>query len=151
MVEPRILMSAEPEPTSSTMTEEPERRRHTWNDKFRVALRGIKFGVRGQSSFFVHFFVTAMVLAAAIVLECSLIQWCLLLGCIGFVLAMELVNSAIETLFHGQDEETKKRTWQCLDIAAGAVLIASLTASLVGAMILLYQLGVLLGWDWVRN
>ena len=111
-----------------------------WRAKFGDAFRGLKFGVRGQSSFFVHFFFTALVVAAAIVLRCSPWDWCLLLGCIGMVLVAELFNSAVETLFRGLDEEAKARTWPCLDIAAGAVLLASLTAAVVGSLIFLAQL-----------
>jgi diacylglycerol kinase len=116
------------------------RSRRSWRDKFRTAFRGIKLGVRGHSSFFVHFFVTALVLAAAIVLHCDLVQWCLLLGCIGMVLTAELVNSAIETLFRGLDEENGARARACLDIAAGAVLLASITASVIGSLIFVSRL-----------
>jgi diacylglycerol kinase len=119
------------------------RSRRPWRDKFRAAFRGIKQGVRGHSSFFVHFFFTALVLAAAIVLRCDLVQWCLLLGCVGLVLTAELFNSAVETLFRGLDEATRARVWPCLDIAAGAVLLASLTASVIGGLIFLYQLAAL--------
>jgi diacylglycerol kinase len=120
------------------------RSRRPWRDKFRVAFRGIKFGIRGHSSFAVHFFFTALVLAAGIALSCELWQWCALLACIGFVLTAELINSAVETLFRGLDEATKERTWQSLDIAAGAVLLASITASLIGGLILLSRLLALL-------
>src|SRR5438552_9007639 len=91
------------------------RMRRTWRHKFQAAFRGLKLGVRGHSSFFVHFFFTALVLAAAIVLACEPWQWCLLLGCIGLVLTAELFNSAVETLFRGLDEETKTRVWPSLD------------------------------------
>lgn len=111
--------------------------RRSWQAKFGDAFRGLKLGIRGHSSFSVHFFATALVLAAAIVFRCSLLEWCLLLGCIGLVLTAELFNSAVETLFHGLDEATKKRTYACLDIAAGAVLLASITAALVGGLIFL--------------
>src|SRR5262245_46303583 len=130
-------------PASSPPDPPPPRARSSWRNKFRVAFRGIKLGVRGHSSFFVHFFFTALVLAAAIVLRCGLFQWCLLLFCVGLVLTAELFNSAIETLFRGLDESTRERVWPCLDIAAGAVLLASLTASVVGALIFLYQLAEL--------
>jgi diacylglycerol kinase len=123
------------------------RSRRPWRDKFRAAFRGLKLGVRGHSSFFVHFFFAALVLAAAIALRCDMVQWCLLLGCIGLVLTAELVNSAVETLFHGLDEETKSRVWPCLDIAAGAVLLASLTASVIGSIIFLSKLAALLGFS----
>jgi diacylglycerol kinase len=123
------------------------RSRRPWRDKFRAAFRGLKMGVRGHSSFFVHFFFTALVLVAAIVLKCGLSQWCLLLGCIGLVLTAELFNSAIETLFRGLDEPTRDRVWPCLDIAAGAVLLASITASVVGSIIFLSRLADMLGFQ----
>ena len=126
-----------------TAAEAPRRTKpRRWRGKFREAFRGVKLGVRGHSSFSVHFFFTALVVAAAAVLRCGLVQWCLLIGCVGLVLTAELFNSAVETLFRGLDEETRERTWPCLDIAAGAVLLASITASLVGALVFLYQLGV---------
>ena len=61
------------------------------------------------------------------------------------VLTAELFNSALETIFHGLDEATKPRVRNCLDIAAGAVLLASLTAALIGAMVFLHRLAALLG------
>jgi diacylglycerol kinase len=116
---------------------DPARRkeRRRWRDKFREAIRGVKLGVRGHSSFFVHFFFAALALAAALALQCGLVEWCLVLGCIGLVLTAELFNSAIETLFHGLDVESKNRNRGTLDIAAGAVLVASLTAALIGLLV----------------
>jgi diacylglycerol kinase len=120
------------------------RLRRAWPDKFRDAFRGLKLGIRGHSSFFVHFFFAALVLAAGIVLQCQLVEWCLLLGCIGLVLTAELVNSAIETLCRGLDDVTRERVRDCFDIAAGAVLMASITAAIVGTLILLSRLLTLL-------
>lgn len=106
-----------------------------WREKFREAFRGMKLGIRGHSSFYIHFFFAALVVAIAGVLRCDWTEWCLLLGCIGFVFTAELFNSAIETLFHGLDAESKARIHGCLDIAAGAVLMASLTAVAVGSIV----------------
>lgn len=119
----------------------PRRRpqRH-WRAKFGDAYRGVKLGVRGHSSFSVHFFFAALVIAAAIVFRCNATEWCLLLGCIGLVLTAELFNSAVETLFRGLDADTKKRAFPCLDIAAGAVLTASITAAIVGLIVFLPRL-----------
>jgi diacylglycerol kinase len=123
---------------------EPERKkRRRWRDKFRVAFRGIKMGIRGHSSFAVHFFFTALVLAAGVILRCGVLEWCLLLGCIGLVLTAELFNSAVETLFRGLDEATQQRVWPCLDISAGAVLLASLTAAVIGSVVFLRQVAIL--------
>jgi diacylglycerol kinase len=117
-------------------TPQPRRRRR-WRDKFREAFHGVKLGVRGHSSFSVHFFFAALAVAAAIALECTLVEWCLVLLCIGGVITAELFNSAIETLFRGLDEATRSRWNGSLDIAAGAVLVASITAVIVGAIIFL--------------
>lgn len=114
-----------------------------WGAKFRDAFRGIKLGVRGHSSFSVHFFFAALVLAAAIVFRCEPLEWCILLGCIGAVLAAELFNSALETLFRGLDERSKGRMRGVLEIAAGAVLVVSLFAMLVGAIVLLRHLSLI--------
>jgi diacylglycerol kinase len=107
----------------------------TWKDKFADAFRGLKFGTRGQSSFAVHFFAAATVITSAAVLHCSLEEWALLIFAIGLVLTTELVNSALETLFRGLDPETRESSWKSLDIAAAAVLVASITAALIGMLV----------------
>jgi diacylglycerol kinase len=127
------------------------RPRRSWHHKFRDAFRGLKLGIRGHSSFFVHFFFAALVLAAGMVLRCRTLEWCLLLGCIGMVFTAELFNSAIETVFRGLDESTKPRVRSCLDIAAGAVLLASIAAAIIGSIIFLGRLMELFGGcpDWL--
>jgi diacylglycerol kinase len=131
---------------AETPPAEAPRRRGRWRDKFYVAFRGLKWGVRGQSSFAVHFFCAAAVLALAAVLRCGAVEWCLLLGCIGFVLTAELFNSAVETLFRALDGPTRERGWPALDVAAGAVLLASLTAAVVGIVIFLPRVAAWFGW-----
>jgi diacylglycerol kinase len=123
----------------------PAGRRH-WRDKFREAFRGIQLGVRGHSSFSVHFFCAAAAVTACVALNCRLWEWCVILLCIGGVFTAELLNSAVETLFQGLDPETKARWNGCLDIAAGAVLTASLFAALVGGLVFVNRFGDLIRW-----
>jgi diacylglycerol kinase len=134
-------------PTEQTSLDRPPARRpcRRWRDKFRDAFRGVKLGVRGHSTFFVHFFCAALVVAAALTLQCDVFEWAVLLGCVGGVLTAELFNSSVETLFHGLDPATKHRLVGVLDIAAGAVLMASITAAVVGGLVLGHRLLVLLG------
>jgi diacylglycerol kinase len=136
------MMTLHSSPRQSEIDEAmaPARPLRLWRDRLGPACRGIKLGVRGHSRFFVHFFCTALVLTAAIVLRCDLVEWCLLLGCIGLVQVTELLNNAIEALFRGLDEESRFRASSCLDIAAGAVLLASVTASVIGGLIFLSRL-----------
>jgi diacylglycerol kinase len=131
------------EPSPADGPRPKPRKARRWRDKFREAFRGIKLGVRGHSSFSVHFFFAALALTAALVLECDRVEWCLVVGCIGLVFTAELLNSAVETLFHGLDPEAKARIHGCLDIAAGAVLVAGLTAAAVGTIVFGHKLLVL--------
>ena len=111
------------------------KRERRWREKFAEAFNGIRLGIRDHSSFFVHIFFAVLVVTFAVVLDCLLWEWCLLIGCIGMVLSAELFNSALETLFHGLDDATKGRIQGCLDIAAGGVLMASIAASIIGILI----------------
>jgi diacylglycerol kinase len=135
-----LILQSSPRPSDREEAALRSRPRLLWRDRLRPAFRGIKLGVRGHSRFFVHFFCTALVIAAAIVLRCDLIDWCLLLGCVGLMFVSELLNSALTALFRGLDEESQHRAAPCLDIAFGAVLLAGLTVSLIGSLIFLSRL-----------
>ena len=119
--------------------------RRSWVKKFDDAFRGLKLGVRGHSSFFVHFFLATVVIAAAAILRLSLEQWCILLGCITAVIAAELFNSAIEILCRVIEIERLPNSKAPLDIAAGAVLAVSIGASVIGAIIFAARLIELFG------
>jgi diacylglycerol kinase len=128
-------------------TEIAERRPpRPWGDKFREAIRGVKLGVRGHSSFFVHFFVAALVVSAAAAFQVNLLEWCVLLTCIGGVLTAELINSAIEAMVRGLEAGNQRWAQQTLDIAAGSVLVASVFAAIVGGLIFGARLLNVLGW-----
>jgi diacylglycerol kinase len=118
----------------------------SWNRKFRDAFRGIKEGVRGQSSFFVHFFMSAAVVIAAKVMCMVLVEWCILLLCITIVLTAEMFNSALESMAKAITGEIDPHLGNSLDIGSAAVLIASLGASLVGSILFLNCLGSMLKW-----
>lgn len=120
--------------------------RRTWRDKFGEAARGVKLGVRGESSFCVHFFFAVVAVLGGLLLDFNSVEWALTVVVIGLVLTAELFNSALETLFHGLDRDTKDRLVGVLDIAAGAVLIASTTAVVVGGIVFGRKLLLFAGW-----
>ena len=118
----------------------------SWARKFRDASRGVGEGMRGQSSFFVHFFVTAAVIVAGLALGVSLVEWCLLVLCIAGVLTAEMFNSALESMAKAITGESDPHLGNSLDIGSAAVLLASVGASIVGAIIFSHRLGILLRW-----
>lgn len=122
----------------------PDRTTRTWRSKFRDAFRGVKTGVRGQSSFFVHFFMAALVVAAGAVLGVTRVEWCLLLLAIFGVLAAEMFNSALEWLAKAITDEHDPNVGQALDIGSAAVLTASIGAASIGLLVFIPRLLVLL-------
>ena len=113
-----------------------------WINKFRCAGRGLILGLRGQSSFVVHFVIAAAVIVAAALLRCELWQWCGLLLCITIVIGLEYLNSAIERLAKGLCLDQNEDVGAALDIASAAVLIASILSVVIGALIFCVQ-----GWQ----
>ena len=122
------------------------KRKRPWRDKFADAFRGAKRGVRGQSSFFVHFFIAALVVAAALALRATRIEWCVLVLCITIVMTAEMFNSALEHMGRAMGDEYNPTLGSALDIGSAAVLTASIGAAIVGCVIFLYRLGELMNW-----
>lgn len=110
----------------------PER---SWPEKFRDAFRGTRLGIRGQSSFYVHFFFAAAVVITGFIFQVDRIEWCLLVGCIAGVLTTEMLNSALEWVVRSLPEADDPRLGQALDIGSAAVLLASIGAVVVGLLI----------------
>jgi diacylglycerol kinase len=117
----------------------------TWARKFGDAFRGFKRGVRGESSFSVHFFCAATVVAAAIALGVSLQQWCLLLLCISAVLSAEMFNTSLEWIAKAITRERDERIGAALDMGSAAVLLVALGSASVGAVIFIHRIGELAG------
>jgi diacylglycerol kinase len=112
----------------------------SWREKFRCALRGLNLGMRGQSSFFVHFFMTFAVIAAAAVLQVSRPDWFLLILCITGVLTAEMFNGALEAMARAITRDENHHVGAALDIGSAAVLVAAIGAALVGSLIFYEQL-----------
>jgi diacylglycerol kinase len=117
-----------------------------WVHKFRDAFRGVREGIFGQSSFLVHFLAAAAVVVAGVVLSVSPVEWCVLLLCIAGVLVAEMFNSALESMAKAITGESDPHLGNSLDIGSAAVLLASVGASIVGAIIFGHRLGCVLGW-----
>jgi len=107
-----------------------------WSAKVRDTVRGVVRAVRGQSSFAVHLPAAAAVVVGGLLVGCGPLEWSLLAIAIGTVLTAEIVNTAIESLARAIDVGPHPRVRDALDMAGGAVLVASLTAALVGLIVL---------------
>lgn len=122
---------------------QPQKR--SWIQKFAAAGRGVVEGSIGQSSFAVHYLLTVAVVGCGFFFKVNPVEWALLTICIGAVLGMELMNSAVEKLARAATDKESEHVRAGLDIASGAVLIVAFAAACVGAMIFLPKFLVLVG------
>lgn len=114
-----------------------------WIGKFRRAFRGLIEGFldRGQrpwrNSFGVHLPAAMAVLVAAWLRQLDATSVAVLILCIGLVVTTELINSSLESMARAITDQYDPQIRNALDIAAGAVLAASMTAVAVGVLLLL--------------
>ena len=112
---------------------------------FGYALEGIRTGIRKERNMRIHTAVMILVVFAGTVLELSAIEWCICLILFGLVIALELVNTAVEAVVDLVTEERKPLAKIAKDTAAGAVLTAAFMAAVIGCIIFLPKIWDLLG------
>ncbi|MEN1785666.1 MAG: diacylglycerol kinase family protein [Bacteroidota bacterium] len=109
-------------------------------DRFKsvgYALKGIVEVVRTEANFQVQIIVSTIVIAAGFYFDLTKIEWILQLFCIGLVLGVESLNTAIERLSDKVSPDFDPQIGKVKDLSAGAVLLVSITAIIVGLLIYL--------------
>lgn len=109
---------------------------------FGYAFEGIFTGIRKERNMKIHVGMTGLVILFGFLLQISVTEWCLCMILFGLVMALELVNTAVEAVVDLVTEEKKPLAKIAKDTAAGAVLIAAIMAAGVGLMIFLPKLWV---------
>jgi diacylglycerol kinase (ATP) len=104
-------------------------------DSFNYAFEGIIHVLRTQRNLRIHFVAAVLVFAGAIAVGVSRLQLIALLLAIAFVLVAEMLNTAIEGVIDVSTTSFDPNAKLAKDIAAGAVLIASITAVAIGFLV----------------
>ena len=102
---------------------------------FNFAFEGIIHVLRTQRNMRIHFMIAAGVLIAALIVGVNRIELVALLMAISFVLIAEMINSALEAGIDVATTSFDPLAKLAKDIAAGAVLIATVNAIAVGYLI----------------
>jgi len=106
------------------------------------ALHGLRLAVQREGSFRSHLLAAAVVLVLLLLTRPAALWWALLALAVGLVLVAELVNSALEALIDHLHPERHPEIGAAKDIAAGAVLVASAVALVVGVAFVLQWLAL---------
>jgi diacylglycerol kinase (ATP) len=119
---------------------------------FNYAIQGIVYALRTQRNMRLHFIAAALTLVAAVILGVDRMGLLAIVFAISFVLATELVNTAIEASVDIAVDRYDPSAKIAKDVAAGAVLVASTNALVVAYFVLLDPLKRVAdqGLDWVR-
>ena len=117
------------------MSPAPGRRPPSILESFNVAFEGIIHVLRTQRNMRIHFLIAVAVLIAALAVDVSKIELIVLLLSIAFVLITEMINTAIEAAVDIASTSFDPMAKLAKDIAAGAVLIATVNAIAIGYLV----------------
>ncbi len=102
---------------------------------FKYAFNGIKDFIITEHNARIHLTATIAVIIASFLFHISLHEWMMIIFAIGFVWSAEMFNTCIEKTMDFISTEKRPEIRLIKDIAAGAVLIASITAFILGLTI----------------
>ena len=111
-------------------------KKQNFSSTFKNARKGMRLSLKSERNIRIHIAVAILVLASAYYFNFSLVKFCILLLTIASVISAEMFNSAIEfsldAIFHNK---YSRMVGMAKDIAAGAVLVVTITAVLVGVLL----------------
>jgi diacylglycerol kinase (ATP) len=104
-------------------------------ESFNFAIEGVIHVLRTQRNMRIHFGAAVVVIVVSVAVGVSKIELIVLLLSIAFVLIAEMINTAIEGTIDAATTSFDPMAKLAKDIAAGAVLIASVNAVAVGYLV----------------
>jgi diacylglycerol kinase (ATP) len=122
---------------------EPKKGQQGVGRSFQHAYQGIVAAVRTQRNLRFHFFAALGVLIAGLILGVSALEMAVLVLTICFIFVVEMLNTALEFVVDLVTKEYQPLAKLAKDISAGAVLVSSGGAVLVGLLVLADDLGPL--------
>jgi diacylglycerol kinase (ATP) len=113
-------------------------------NSFRFAAKGVAHLLQREPHARFHLLASVLVIIAGGCLGLSQTEWALVALCIGMVFSAEGFNTAVERLTDLASPGTHPLAGQAKDVAAGAVLLASIAAATVGGIVFLPKIMALL-------
>ena len=117
------------------------KRKHSILQSFNYAFEGVVQALRTERNMRIHFALATVVLVLAFAYGVTKLELIALIVAIAFVLIAEMLNTAIEATLDLASPSFDPLAKAAKDMAAGAVLIASVTAVFVGYLVFSDKLG----------
>lgn len=109
-----------------------EQRRKPLYKSFKYAFEGIAAVLKKERNMKIHCCAMILVVMTGTILHIPVWKWCVCFCLIGLVMALELVNTAVEAVVDLVTKERKPLAKLAKDAAAGAVLIAAVISAFAG-------------------
>ncbi|MDI1233666.1 MAG: diacylglycerol kinase family protein [bacterium] len=116
-------------------------KQNTFLKSFEYAINGLRTAF-SERNFRLHIISTFLVIALGLFLNITKIEWVLILLCIGMVVSMELINTAIEEIVDFVSPGRHEKAGKIKDLAAAAVLIVSIVAFIIAIIIFIPYLPI---------
>jgi len=104
---------------------------------FGFAFNGLKILIKEEHNFRVHLLAACLVLIAGYIFHLSAIEWIAIVFAIGFVMALEIINTSIESIADFIMPEKHEKIRRIKDLAAAGVLVGAITALIIGVIVFL--------------
>lgn len=98
------------------------------------ALKGLRLAFK-DNHMKVHLLIAALVIGAGFFFKITQTEWLVCFIVMGMVIGMEVINTAIEHFVDLVEPNHNPRAGAIKDLAAGAVLVAAITAVVCGIII----------------
>lgn len=114
---------------------------------FRYGFRGIALMIRSQHNAWLHAVATVGVVGAGLFFRLAPTEWCVVVLAMAAVWTAEALNTAFEFLADVASPEFHPLVERSKDVAAGAVLLSALAATVVGGIVFYPHLARFAGWS----
>lgn len=104
-------------------------------NSFHYAIEGLASAFETEQNLKIHFLVMFLVIIAGFIFKITIGEWMICILLFGFVITLELINTAIETTVDLAMPEKHEKAKLAKDISAAAVLVTAITSILIGLLI----------------
>lgn len=116
-------------------------KKQNFSNTFKNARKGMRLTLKSERNIRIHLFTAVLVLLSACYFNFSATKFCILFLTIAAVVSAEMFNSAIEfTLDSIYHNKYSRMVGMAKDIAAGAVMIVTVTAVVIGVLLFAPQI-----------
>jgi diacylglycerol kinase len=104
-------------------------------NSFSYALAGISYAFRSQFNMRFHSIAAVVVFLMSFLFQLSITEWCVIVFCIGSVIAAELINTSIESTVDLVSPGYHEKAGHAKDLASAAVLITCIMSAVIGSIV----------------